>query len=981
MAFRHYGGLNYSSIANMATNSNTVSGNYTNTNGYLTGGNQNCCPPTPVVNGSTGPQGPQGYPGIAVSEPGKTGPQGATGLPGNIGPQGDRGGVGNFGATGATGATGASGTTGTAGFQGATGSIGFQGATGSVGLQGSQGAIGSIGLQGSIGPPGVPTGGSLYWSAFADSFLGDTGIYNRNDGSVVIGPTGITENTIITASVGGTGFNPLATRQQIDTNFDYYLYYNDTINKGFTGTFSTSQPVEVNFLVCGAGGAGGAGVNVLPFSGGGGGGGGGIIFGSFITNPNVVYNIYVSNSGNTGHTGSSIIETTNNNIIIAYNGQSGNTGSAGIGSTGGGYYYNIITNQITCITGGGGGNYIAGGGGVYNNNPGDIIQTNLAPGVFPYFEDSLVCGLSLGSGGGMGGFGYDETTITNGYNGGGNGSTGGGGVGGSTAASAGGGGGGGGGYYTIIGATAVNNYPHFNTNNNGRNAILNYGGTGGNGFVSCGGGGGGGGYLYPGGGGSYFSGSGGWGGNGLVMLYVNKNNLYPQIEAGLNVSIIEPNPASISNAQITTVNPLVPNALPTNYKYYLYYDGQSGCTGTFVVAQDTVVNFFVAGGGGGGGAADLTNIGVGGAGGGVIYGTFVATANQLYDIVVGSGGGGGKNGSPGVTGTSSYISTNSTQIITAFGGAGPFTTLFDTISGGATAINGITNIASGATSSSPGGGSLGGETGGSCYPLNNIPIVFNDGLISGLYFGGGGGGGGQKYQDVNNYNAGSGGNGGVGGGLGGGGGGGGGYYNGSTGFCNFLTNINTNGGTGYIGGGGTYSYGGNGGNGSIACGGGGGGFYANSTTYTTSNGPGGTGGGGIVMLYYQEQLALNVVGNASISGSLSIGGGMVPRYQSGWIPLPLDTASQCLTTLNNTGTSATSIFPNLNFNIKINQLPLYNVFYLTDGIYNPTVPGGQAIEYFQSEYYNIYFPYSNNLNTFYYLNGAITEGYINIVFY
>ena len=426
--------------------------------------------------------------------------------------------------------------------------------------------------------------------------------------------------------------------------------------------------------------------------------------------------------------------------------------------------------------------------------------------------------------------------------------------------------------------------------------------------------------------------------NGILNVNGNTNIVASQNPTFTN---------SAGNTGLYSLNPLVYQPSPTNFNYYMYYNGITGCTGTFSTPVDTVVNYLVGGGGGGGGGGGYYG-GGGGGGGGVIYGSFVASANTQYNITVGGGGTRGKydlNGTvAGNTGGKSSITTNTGFFIEAFGGSPSTIPNLNSLSGGSTASQNVSYIASGATSGNPGGGGQNGKysgggggyyntngntgiPGGSAFPLNNVGLLFNDGLISGLYFGGGGGGGGEYGSAVGTYggNGGNGGNGGVGtvplqsggGSVPGGGGGGGGGYVGAP-FGNSLFNFTTSGGNS------TSTMGGTGGNGAISGGGGGcGGGAAVGIQY------GGDGGGGIVMLYFPSANALTVTGNASVTGTLSIGGGLQPRYTSGWFPV----------TVNTTYNSGTSSIPPINFSFTYDNVPMFKV------LFSPTFPLSNNINY------------------------------------
>jgi len=158
MAFRTFGGINYSAtnnsthsrysnVANQTiqnrsglNNSEEQFNSHINMNAnsllnvgciYYQDGSIQCSATVPGPQGETGATGPQGLQG----ETGATGPQGSTGA---TGPQGS------------TGATGPKGDTGATGPQGETGATGPQGSTGATGPQGSTGATGPKGDTGGL---------------------------------------------------------------------------------------------------------------------------------------------------------------------------------------------------------------------------------------------------------------------------------------------------------------------------------------------------------------------------------------------------------------------------------------------------------------------------------------------------------------------------------------------------------------------------------------------------------------------------------------------------------------------------------------------------------------------------------------------------------------------------------------------------------------------------------------------------------------
>ena len=690
------------------------------------------------------------------------------------------------------------------------------------------------------------------------------------------------------------------------------------------------------FLAVGGGGGGAGGSSNEWETQGAGGGAGGVMYGSFIAYANTTYNISVGkggllgpgavNSQNTvgGNGANTTISEGNTIIITAGGGGGGYYKGTGAGSPHGGTSGECtFAQQINSIYSNSVSEKLSPGGGGYNTSGGSAFPLN---NVALTFSDNNTSGIYFGGGGGGGG-------NTDGYSGAGGSPGGNGGGGGygysSSNIGSGGGGGGGGGYVNGMNFNSI--FTPIGYNRSGSDGANTNGGSGGCGIF--GGGGGGGGAIL----GGSIAGEGGYGGNGVVLLYVTKqsqitttltNNSILNVNGNTNI-VGSPTPNFITSSTITqtqneyNLNPLVYQPTPTNYNYYLYYNGIDGCTGTFSTPIATVVNFLV-GGGGGGGQGLQSDGGNGGGAGGIIYGSFVALPDVQYNINVGYGGAGGQKQqqSIGNTGGNTLITTNQGFFIEAFGGQPEYTPT----SGGYTFSQNVSCITSGSTSGNPGGGGIGGSngkngrTGGSAFPLNSVPLIFNDGLISGVYFGGGGGGGGQYSSTgvgVNGGNGGNGGNGATGGiynGSGGGGGGGGGYI-GAT-FGNGLFNFNTNG----IGQGG--------GNGAICGGGGGGGGYGGF-------GLGGNGGGGIVMLYYPvNNNALSVTGNASISGTLYTGGGLVPRYTSGWFSVES----------NSTYISGQAPLPPLNFTFTYDNIPMYKVLYTwsqpISNIPNNGTPGG-----------------------------------------
>jgi hypothetical protein len=109
----------------------------------------------------------------------------------------------------------------------------------------------------------------------------------------------------------------------------------------------------------------------------------------------------------------------------------------------------------------------------------------------------------------------------------------------------------------------------------------------------------------------------------------------------------------------------------------------------------------IGGGGGGAGGETGRDQGVnGGAGGGLAYGTFVVTPNEILTVVIGSGGTGGGTGTDGTAGTATTISRGATVLLSGGGGARGLERTTATVTGGAS------------TGTERDGGGAGGNSGG-----------------------------------------------------------------------------------------------------------------------------------------------------------------------------------------------------------------------------------------------------------------------------
>jgi hypothetical protein len=343
-----------------------------------------------------------------------------------------------------------------------------------------------------------------------------------------------------------------------------------------------------------------------------------------------------------------------------------------------------------------------------------------------------------------------------------------------------------------------------------------------------------------------------------------------------------------TNISMTYYNPFVYNETNTAYNYYLVSTSNSTNLNRTISSNINVTAYVLVVGPGGNGATG----GAGGGGGGVIYGSFIMQSNKTYTIQAGTSGSNsyiqdpsGNNiviayyGQDGGSGSNVYNGGNM--------GAVSYNSLF-TVSGYSSGGNGGQWAGSNVGDSNGtggGGGALaynsnstpfvGGGNGGPGYPNTSYntfnagsPIIFADGLASNILFGGGGGGGGATGFSSLGSQGGNGGGQGYHGGLAtdnygsGGGGGGSGFYNLGTTFNRGWSTI-TEGQTA------VNNISGWGGNGGVGGGGGGGGFG-------TTSGTGGHGGNGVVMIYFDIGNALNVNGNANITGQLTVAGINVP---------------------------------------------------------------------------------------------------------
>jgi hypothetical protein len=256
-------------------------------------------------------------------------------------------------------------------------------------------------------------------------------------------------------------------------------------------------------------------------------------------------------------------------------------------------------------------------------------------------------------------------------------------------------------------------------------------------------------------------------------------------------------------------------------------------TGAYNALSPTLQFLVVAGGGGGGnGGGSAYESGGGGAGGLIYHPTFSLSAGT-YTITVGGGGTYNTNGA------NSTVSYNSSNVLTAMGGA------WSTNNGSAGQIGG-----------SGGGGTHNGSAGGAGVQTTNQSIsadsrTYGFGTNGGngaTSAGGGGGGAGAAGTNATNANAGT-------GGIGkqydisgtslyyaGGGGGG------------------VTAAAGGLGGGGTGSAGSPGGNGTNNLGGGGGGAAGSGASV------GGSGGSGVVILRYLDTFptAISTTGSPNV---------------------------------------------------------------------------------------------------------------------